>query len=117
MTFKFRMITHEALGGLSFGLILAVFGVFYVEKGLSLWQISILFGTTALFEMPCGALADIYGRLRIFRISKLVGISAILLLLFSPSFPLLFISSIAIGLMHALDSGTVDAWMVERLPL
>ncbi len=119
MSFKARMITHEAFGGLGFGLILAVLGVFYVEKGLSLWQISILFGTTgaatALFELPFGAVADIHGRLRIFRISKLVGIAALLLMLFSPSFALLFAASVAIGLMHALDSGTVDAWMVERL--
>ena len=119
MSFKLRMISHEALGGLGFGLILAILGVFYVEKGLSLWQISILFGTTgaatALFELPFGAVADIHGRLRIFRISKLVGIAALLLMLFSPSFALLFVSSVAIGLMHALDSGTVDAWMVERL--
>jgi len=82
------MITHEALSGLGFGFILAVLGVFYIEKGLSLWQISILFGTTgastALFELPFGAVTDIHGHLRIYCISKLVGNGALILLLFSP---------------------------------
>jgi len=119
MTFKLRMITHEAFSGLGFGIMLAVLGVFYVKKGLSLWQISLLFGTVgasnALFELPFGAAADIYGRLRIYRLSRLILIGSVLLLLASPAFWLILVAAAGVGLAQALDSGTVDAWMVERI--
>ena len=74
MSFIKRMIVHEVLSGFGFGLFLAVQGVFFLEKGVEVWQIGVLFGaialSTSIFEIPFGAVADTYGRIRVFRISK-----------------------------------------------
>ena len=34
MNFKIRMITHEVISGLGFGLFLAIQGIFFLEKGM-----------------------------------------------------------------------------------
>ena len=69
MNFKARLITHELFSGVTFGIFLAVQGMFILEKGVEVWQIGLLFGavviSTALFELPFGALADIHGRIKV----------------------------------------------------
>ncbi len=119
MNFKTRLITHEIISGLGFGLFLAIQGVFFLEKGLELWRIGVVFGVlgtaTALFEIPFGATADIYGRIRIYRISRLVHIVSIIALLLATQFWGFLIAAVLIGLGQALSSGSVDAWVVERL--
>ncbi|MEE9453892.1 MAG: MFS transporter [Paracoccaceae bacterium] len=119
MTFRTRLISHEIISGLGFGLFLAIQGVFFLEKGLELWQIGVLFGvlgtSAALFEIPFGATADIYGRIKIYRISRLVHIVSIIALLLATQFWGFLIAAALIGLGQALSSGSVDAWVVERL--
>lgn len=119
MSFKMRLIFHELLGGVGFGLFLAIQGVFFLQKGLDLWQIGVVFGVivaaTALFELPFGAMADIYGRIRVFQASRLVYLAAILALLFSAQFWGVIIASALLGLAQALNSGSIEAWVVERL--
>lgn len=119
MNFKLRMITHEGISGLGFGLFQAVQGIFLLEKGMDLWMIGILFGTSGvaafLLELPLGAVADIHGRIKIFRLSVVVQITAFLLAVFSTEFWHLMVVAILMGLTIALRSGSVDAWVVERI--
>lgn len=119
MNFKTRMITHEVISGLGYGLFLAVQGIFFLEKGMDLWAIGIIFGTLGaaafLLEMPLGAVADIHGRIKVFRISVVVNTLAFVLAVFSTELWHLIIFAILIGLGIALRSGSVDAWVVERI--
>jgi len=119
MSFKVRMITHETFSGLGFGIFLAVQGMFILEKGVEVWQIGLLFGTvviaTAAFELPFGALADIHGRIKIYRLSRIVSLFALTLVIFVFNFWLLVCVMVLLGLAEALNSGTIDAWYVEQI--
>jgi DHA1 family quinolone resistance protein-like MFS transporter len=117
--FKFRIATHELLSGVTFGIFLAVQGMLILEKGIAIWQIGILFGTvvisTALFELPFGALADIHGRIKIYRASRVVVIFAMTCIIFTFNFWLLLGVMALLGMAEALNSGTIDAWYVEQV--
>ncbi len=119
MNFKARLITHELFSGLAFGIFLAVQGMFILEKGVEVWQIGLLFGTvviaTALFELPFGALADIHGRIKVYRLSRLVVIFAITSAIFAFNFWFLLVVMALLGMAEALNSGTIDAWYVEQI--
>ena len=89
------------------------------ERGLSLLQISVLFGinalTVVLLEVPTGSLADIIGR-------KQVTIWAALLMMFgfgvfltAFSFPMLLLGGMIYGASRALASGALDAWFVDTV--
>jgi|LGVF01.2.fsa_nt_gb MFS family permease len=119
MNFKARLITHELFSGLTFGIFLAVQGMFILEKGVEVWQIGLLFGavviSTALFELPFGALADIHGRIKVYRLSRVVVIVAITSAIFVFNFWFLLGVMVLLGLAEALNSGTIDAWYVEQI--
>ena len=119
MNFKARLITHELFSGVTFGIFLAVQGMFILEKGVEVWQIGLLFGavviSTALFELPFGALADIHGRIKVYRLSRVVVIFAITSVIFAFNFWFLLGVMILLGLAEALNSGTIDAWYVEQI--
>ena len=119
MRFRDRMIVYEFLGGASGGLFLAVQGLFFMEKGVEVWQIGLLFGmvgvVTAVLELPFGALADIYGRIRIYRVSVGMFLLAALVAIFAQSFWHLLAAMALIGVSQALNSGSIDAWAVERI--
>ena len=119
MNFKARLITHELFSGLTFGIFLAVQGMFILEKGVEVWQIGLLFGAvviaTAAFELPFGALADIHGRIKIYRLSRVVVIIALTGVIFTFNFWLLLCVMVLLGMAEALNSGTIDAWSVEQI--
>lgn len=119
MNFKARLITHELLSGLTFGIFLSVQGMFILEKGVEVWQIGLLFGAvvvaTAVFELPFGALADIHGRIKIYRLSRVVVIFAISSVIFAFNFWVLLGVMVLLGMAEALNSGTIDAWYVEQI--
>ncbi len=117
--FKFRLSVDKFLVGFYFGLFLALQGVLLIEKGVQVWQLGFILGaitiSATLFEVPFGATADNYGRLKVYRISRLVYIGSIFLFLLFDDFSFIFAAAILLGLSNALSSGTIDAWYVERL--
>lgn len=119
MNFKSRIITHEFFTGLTFGIFVAVQGMLILEKGIDVWQIGLLFGTvvvaTAVFELPFGALADIHGRIKVYRISRVVVIFALTSAIFAFNFWVLLVVMALLGMAEALNSGTIDAWYVEQI--
>ena len=119
MNFKARLITHELFSGVTFGIFLAVQGMFILEKGVEVWQIGLLFGavvvSTAAFELPFGALADIHGRIKVYRISRVVVLLALASAIFAFNFWFLLGVMVLLGLAEALNSGTIDAWYVEQI--
>lgn len=114
-----RLTLHHALAGFALGLFLAVQTLFLKEKGIDLWHIGLLFGAfgaaTACFELPLGALADIHGRVRIYRLSRLIALTGILLAVVMDGFWGLFIAMTLLGVSRALDSGSIQAWQLDHL--
>jgi len=119
MNFKTRMITHEVISGLGYGLFLAVQGIFFLEKGMDLWMIGIIFGAIGvsafMFEIPFGATADIHGRIKVFRVSVVAITASFLVAVLSTEFWHLIIVAVLMGLSIALRSGSIDAWVVEQI--
>ena len=91
----------------------------FLEKGLSFFQIGILIGfreiCTNLFEIPSGAVADLYGRRRAMIFSFCAYIASFATFAVSESLFLLFGGMFFFGLGDAFRSGTHKAMIFDWL--
>ena len=99
----------------------SILTVILLAKGLSLSQILIIQSAYSiaivLFEFPSGLLADTYSRKNLYSLSKLFLIIMFLIVLFSNQFYLIFAAWFCYGIAAALDSGTLDAYIINQLKL
>ena len=93
----------------------------FLEKGLSFFQIGILIGfrevCTNLFEIPSGAVADLYGRRRAMIFSFCAYIASFATFAVSESLPMLFGAMFFFGLGDAFRTGTHKAMIFDWLRL
>lgn len=108
---------HQFLDRFAMGLTVAVVALALDDRGMDLFQISLLFSvyalTTMLMELPFGGLADSIGRKPVFLTAVVASIISLLLFLSTSEFAILALSFAFIGFGRALRSGTLDAWFVE----
>ncbi|MBF9049157.1 MFS transporter [Roseobacter sp. HKCCD9010] len=108
---------HQFLDRFAMGLTVAVVALALTDRGMDLFQISLLFGvyslTTMAMELPFGGLADNIGRKPVFLAAVLASLVSLALFLSSSDFGVLALSFAFIGFGRALRSGTLDAWFVE----
>lgn len=99
----------------------SILTVILLSKGLSLSQILIVQSAYSiaivLFEFPSGLIADNYSRKNIYSLSKLFLIVMFLIVLFSNNFYLIFAAWFCYGIAPALDSGTLDAYIINQLKI
>lgn len=109
------------LVSVAFSLPHSILTVILLAKGLSLSQILIIQSAYSiaivLFEFPSGLLADNYSRKNLYSLSKLFLIIMFLIVLFSNQFYLIFAAWFCYGIAAALDSGTLDAYIINQLKL
>ena len=108
---------HQFLDRFAMGLTVAVVALALADRGMDLFQISLLFGvyslTTMAMELPFGGLADNIGRKPVFLAAVIASMMSLALFLSTHSFYVLALSFAFIGFGRALRSGTLDAWFVE----
>ncbi len=108
---------HQFLDRFAMGLTLAVVALALTDRGMDLFQISLLFGvyslTTMAMELPFGGLADSIGRKPVFLTAVVASLISLVLFLSTRDFYVLALSFAFIGFGRALRSGTLDAWFVE----
>lgn len=108
---------HQFLDRFAMGLTVAVVALALTDRGMDLFQISLLFGvyslTTMAMELPFGGLADSIGRKPVFLTAVVASLISLVLFLSTRDFNVLAISFAFIGFGRALRSGTLDAWFVE----
>jgi DHA1 family quinolone resistance protein-like MFS transporter len=108
---------HQFLDRFAMGLTVAVVALALTDRGMDLFQISLLFGvyavTTLTLELPFGGLADSIGRKPVFLTAVLASLISLALFLSTRDFYALALSFAFIGFGRALRSGTLDAWFVE----
>ncbi|MBO9401769.1 MFS transporter [Shimia sp. R9_3] len=108
---------HQFLDRFAMGLTVAVVALALSDRGMDLFQISLLFGvyslTTMAMELPFGGLADTIGRKPVFLAAVLASVTSLALFLSTSDFYVLGLSFAFIGFGRALRSGTLDAWFVE----
>ncbi|MDK8486853.1 MFS transporter [Corynebacterium pseudodiphtheriticum] len=89
-----------------------------LDKGLSLSQILLVQAgfsvAVLLFEFPSGSIADMISRRTLYFISRLVFCIFFLMVIFGHGFPLMLLAWIVYGLATALESGTLDAALVNN---
>lgn len=109
---------HQFLDRFAMGLTVAVVALALTDRGMDLFQISLLFGvysvTTMAMELPFGGLADNIGRKPVFLSAVVASLISLGLFLSSSDFNVLALSFAFIGFGRALRSGTLDAWFVEN---
>ncbi len=108
---------HQFLDRFAMGLTVAVVALALTDRGMDIFQISLLFGvyslTTMAMELPFGGLADNVGRKPVFLAAVVASLISLALFLSSHNFTVLALSFAFIGFGRALRSGTLDAWFVE----
>ena len=108
---------HQFLDRFAMGLTVAVVALALTDRGMDLFQISLLFGiyslTTMAMELPFGGLADSIGRKPVFLTAVVASLISLALFLSTSDFYVLALSFAFIGFGRALRSGTLDAWFVE----
>ena len=91
----------------------------FIEKGLSFFQIGLLFGfrslTINLFEIPSGAAADLYGRIRTLMFSFGCYCLSFLVFAISQQIWQLFAAMFFFGLADAFRTGTHKAIIFDYL--
>ncbi|MDK8806390.1 MFS transporter [Corynebacterium pseudodiphtheriticum] len=89
-----------------------------LDKGLSLSQILLVQAgfsvAVLLFEFPSGSIADMISRRTLYFISRLVFCIFFLVVIFGHGFPLMLLAWIVYGLATALESGTLDAALINN---
>ena len=108
---------QQFLDRFAMGLTVAVVVLALTDRGMDLFQISLLFGvyslTTMTMELPFGGLADRIGRKPVFLTAVVASLISLALFLSTADFHVLALSFAFIGFGRALRSGTLDAWFVE----
>ena len=108
---------HRFLDRFAMGLTVAVVALALTDRGMDLFQISLLFGvysvTTMTMELPFGGVADSIGRKPVFLAAVVASLVSLALFLSTSDFCVLALSFAFIGFGRALRSGTLDAWFVE----
>lgn len=114
IAFAIILFFNAFLGGLT----VPVISLIFLDKGLSLTDLSIFLGMYSLVivfaEVPTGILADMMGRKKIFSISLVGTILSSFFLLLGKRRILLFVAIAMAGLSRAFASGSLDALYVDH---
>lgn len=100
------------LAGASWVALLAARGFSMVEIGFAE---SIFHVASMIFEVPSGAVADVFGRKKVMVIGRVMSVISSLIMLFSNSFVMVAISMIPCALSYNLASGTREALAFDSL--
>jgi MFS family permease len=114
-----RFLLLRASRWLPTGLIIPVFVLYLVDRGLSLTRIGLAVAVQGvvvmLLEIPTGGLADAAGRKGVLLAANLFDMVALALLLAGRSLPWFAAAFAFEGVFRALESGPLDAWFVDAV--
>lgn len=114
-----RFLVLRASRWLPTGLIIPVFVLYLVDRGLSLTRIGLAVAVQGvvvmLLELPTGGLADAAGRKRVLLTANLFDMVAMVLLLAGHSLVWFAVAFASEGVFRALESGPLDAWFVDAI--
>jgi MFS family permease len=96
-----------------------VYALFLLSRGLDLFQLNLVLATflisSFLFEVPTGAVADVFGRKVSFLASCAVRAVAFALYAVSDSFPEFLFAEFVDAVGMTLATGALDAWAVDGM--
>lgn len=93
------------------------YGLFLLDRGLDLLQLNVVLAvyliTICLFEVPTGAVADLFGRKASFLVSCVVRAAAFGLYYWSDTFAEFLVAEVIDAIGTTLATGAFDAWAVD----
>lgn len=109
-----------AIYWIAIGFMASYWTLYLSNLGISFSQISLLLLlypiSALLFEIPTGAVADLFGRkISVFLSYALTGLAFIGVLLSGTNFPLLLFFYFLAGVSFTLESGALEAWFVDTV--
>ena len=114
-----RYLTLVALRWLPVGLLIPIFVLVPLSRGLSLTEIGLVFAMQGLvvlaLELPTGGLSDAIGRRPVLLLATLIALIALGLFTVADGAPLFFVAMTLEGVYRALDSGPLEAWYVDAM--
>ena len=116
-TARRRYLTLLALRWLPTGLLIPIFVLLPLSRGLSLTEIGIVFSVQGFvvlaLELPTGGLSDSLGRRPVLILSSLVGLVSLATFFLADSVAMFAAAMFLQGIHRALDSGPLEAWFVD----
>jgi MFS family permease len=112
-----RFLLLHGLRWLPTGLLIPIYVLLPLERGLTLTQAGIAFTAQGLvvlaLELPTGGLSDALGRRPVLLAAGVLNLASLGLLTVADSLPLFFAVFAIQGVFRALDSGPLEAWYVD----
>ncbi|MGH2392409.1 MAG: MFS transporter [Candidatus Limnocylindria bacterium] len=101
----------------STGLLIPIFSLLMLTRGLSLVEIGLVAATQGLvilvLELPTGGLSDALGRRPVLILASVTAILALAMLFLAQTVALFVMAAVVMGIFRALDSGPLEAWYVD----
>lgn len=118
MTSERTYYVVSATYNLSWAALGAIYPLFLMSRGLDLFQINVILAvylfSNFAFEVPTGAVADIFGRKVSFLLSCAIRAVAFLIYFFVDSFAGFVVAEMIDAVGTTLASGALDAWAVDE---
>lgn len=114
---RWRYLTLIALRWLPTGLLIPIFVLLPISRGLSLTEIGIVFSVQGFvvlaLELPTGGLSDSLGRRPVLILASFIGLLSLWLIFLADSVAMFAAAMFLQGIYRALDSGPLEAWYVD----
>ena len=112
-----RYLALIGLRWLPVGLLIPVFVLLPLSRGLSLTEIGLAFSAQGFvvlaLELPTGALSDSLGRRPVLILAEVVALLSLATLFLADSVAIFAAAMVLQGIFRALDSGPLEAWYVD----
>jgi len=104
----------------SIGFMAAYWTLYFVDLGLNYSSIALVFLmypiSSLIFEIPTGAIADVFGRkISVFLSYLITGLAFVGILLSGSNLPLLMLFYFIAGISFTLETGALEAWFVDTI--
>lgn len=120
-SFLRRYLVLRATRWLPTGLMIPVFVLFLVDRGLSLTEIGVVIAAQGvvvmLLELPTGGLADAIGRRKVLLGANVFNLVSVGMVLVGDGLAWFVVAFALEGVYRALESGPLDAWYVDGVHL
>lgn len=116
-TARRRYVLLVALRWLPVGLLVPIFVLVPLSRGLTLTEIGVVFAVQGLvvlaLELPTGGLSDSIGRRPVLLLASTVALMSLSLFSLADTAPMFIAAMVLQGVYRALDSGPLEAWFVD----
>jgi MFS family permease len=112
-----RYLLLTGLRWLPVGLLIPIFVLVPLSRGLSLTEIGVVFAVQGIvvlaLELPTGGLSDALGRRPVLLLAGVVALLSMSLFTVADTAALFVVAMVLQGVYRALDSGPLEAWFVD----